>query len=543
MYKRIVTYHSVIFSTLLVFLMSSSLVLGGESSAGKSASYNIHDIRTDITNDSLTIKISGNTAPAYTTHEQFEPFRLIIDIAEVTFDKKLNIDQLIPENQFVKLHTTILKGQSPVITQFEFQLKEHYQYKVEREDSNIIVRISPSPSDTGSQAEGKTKGSVSAPASGQQSSANSAAGMKSKTKGQDSSPENSSPSDATLDELIGSSVAALEKKQKKTSNAGQVVDPIANMEDAFSQSGYKKQRISVDFYKIDIHNVFRLFRQVSDVNIVVDEAVKGSVTIALNNVPWDFALDIILNLADLKKEERFNTLVIYPKKKDVEWPSNAMDNLSIKADKEVIQQEALIVQQVTHQSKEILESKELITKAQLKEKNSDFQEAADMYEQAFKLWPTNDRISNKLAALYLVNLRVNAKAVYYARESLKIKRDNKNAALYAAIGLANMQRIPEAVEYFNQSVSGSPPLKEALISYAAFNENYGRPEAALKLLDKYNEISGETLDTMLAKARIFDKMGNSAKALAQYRSILSSGFQLRPDLKEYIQGRLSSGKF
>ena len=286
-----------------------------------------------------------------------------------------------------------------------------------------------------------------------------------------------------------------------------------------------------------------MFRQVSDENIIVDEGVKGSITIALNDVPWDFALDIICNLADLKKEERLNTIVIYPKKKEVEWPASPIDNLSIKTDKNVIQQEALIVQQTSTQPKEITQAKELIVKAQAKEKTEDFQDAVGLYEQAYTLWPTNERLSNKLAVLYLANLHMNAKALFYAQKSLKAKHGNDSAALYAAIASANMERLPEAMEYFNQSVSGAPPLKEALISYAAFNENFGKPEAALKLLDKYNANYGETLETMLSKARIYDKMGNSAKAMSQYNAILSSGYQIPPDLKQYIEGRLKAGNF
>jgi type IV pilus assembly protein PilQ len=553
MYKRLVTYHFVIFSALCVLLVFHSKAFCAEPSAPKNASYIIQDIRADITNDSITIRITGNTAPAYTTHEQFEPFRLIMDIAEAAFDTKVNVDKLIPDNQVVKLNTTILKGQSPAITQFVFQIKENYQYKVEREINTLIVQIFPATSGKGSAAGVKPNGSTPDAAIGEQIPPNEQQGgrtdlindkTKAGTKVQNASNKSNTASDATLDDLIGSSVAALEKKQKKTSDsAAQALDQYANLEDSFSQSGYKKQRISVDFYKIDIHNVFRLFRQVSDVNIVVDEAVKGTVTIALNDVPWDFALDIILNLADLKKEERFNTLVIYPKKKEVDWPNKAIDNLSIKADKEVIQQEALIVQQVTNQPKEIVQAKELILKAQAKEKKDDLEEAVGLYEQAFTLWPTNDRLSNKLAELYLVNLHMNAKAVYYAQESLKIKPNNDNAALYAAIALANMHRIPEAMEYFNQSVSASPPMKEALVSYAAFNENFGQPEAALKLLDKSSSIYGETLETMLAKARVYDKIGSSSKAISQYRSILASGFQIHPDLKQYIEGRLSTGNF
>jgi type IV pilus assembly protein PilQ len=522
MYKRIVTYNFVIFSALFVLLFFHSTAFCAEPSAPRGASYIIGDVRADITSNSITVKISGNTAPAYTTHEQFEPFRLVVDIADASFDKKLNIDALIPDNQFVKLSTAILNGPSPAITQFVFQLKENYQYKVERENTDLIVHIFPAAA------------TPDAPA-GEKASNDRQTGQAA------SDTHKSAASDATLDELIGSSVAALEKKQNKASASGQALDRAASLEDPFAGAGYKKQRITVDFYKIDIHNVFRLFRQISDVNIVIDEAVKGSVTIALNNVPWDFALDIICNLQGLTKEERLNTIVIYPKSKKVEWPTAPIDNLSIKADKDIIQQEALIVQQSSSQSKEITQAQELIIQARAKEKSEDFQDAAALYEQAFSLWPTNERLSNKLAVIYLVNLHLNAKAVFYAQQSLKIKPGNDNAALYAAIASANMNRLPEAMEFFTQSVSGAPPLKEALLSYAAFNENFGKPEAALKLLEKYSAHYGDTLDTMLAKARIYDKVGNSPKAIAQYRSILSSGYQIRPDLKQYIDGRLQAG--
>ncbi len=242
-------------------------------------------------------------------------------------------------------------------------------------------------------------------------------------------------------------------------------------------------------------------------NLIIDEGVKGSVTIALNNVPWDFALDIICNLSGLKKEERFNTIVIYPKSKSIKWPTSPLDSLSIKTDKKVIQQEALIVQQTLNESKEITKSKKLIKDAQRKEQAEDYEDAADLYHKAFILWPKNDRLADKLAALNLVNLHMNAKAVYYAKESLKLKPKNDYAALLAAIASANMHRLSEATEYFNRSVSGSPPLKSALLSYAAFNENFDHPEAALKLMTKYSKLYGDTLETMLAQARLYDKAG------------------------------------
>jgi type IV pilus assembly protein PilQ len=139
----------------------------------------------------------------------------------------------------------------------------------------------------------------------------------------------------------------------------------------------------------------------------------------------------------------------------------------------------------------------------------------------------------------LANLGVNPKAVYFAKESLKAEPKNAQAALYAAIGLANMNQIPEATDYFMQSISGPTPMKEALISYAAFSEQNGQGEGALKLLARYNSLYGESVDTMVSKARIYDKMGQKEKANEQYRALVASGYQLVPGLKEYIQSRLN----
>jgi type IV pilus assembly protein PilQ len=341
-------------------------------------------------------------------------------------------------------------------------------------------------------------------------------------------------SDATLDKLIDST----EQMMKEPASGTKAKDKIKSVEQDFSFSGYNKQRISVDFYKIDIHNVFRLFRQITDLNIIVDEGVQGSLTLALNDVPWDFALDIILNLMNLKKEERFNTIVIYPAKKDFVWPTRAEDNLDIKADVEVIEQEALQVEKTENLPPEVTEAKSLIDRAQQMEKSEKFEEAAELYVKAQDLWPDNIKITNRIASLYLVRLGLNAKALFYAKKSLQIDGNNTSAALYAAIASANMQNVPEAQEYFTRAISGTPPMKEALLSYAAFAENNDQNDSAVKLIDKYHESYGESVQTMVAKARLFDKLGKKDEANKEYRRLLNSGFSLRPDLKHYIEGRL-----
>ncbi|MFH1148766.1 MAG: type IV pilus secretin PilQ [Pseudomonadota bacterium] len=57
---------------------------------------------------------------------------------------------------------------------------------------------------------------------------------------------------------------------------------------------YTGQKVSLDFQSADMHNVLRLLAEVSNLNIVAGEDVAGKVTMKLNKVPWDQALDVII---------------------------------------------------------------------------------------------------------------------------------------------------------------------------------------------------------------------------------------------------------
>ena len=60
------------------------------------------------------------------------------------------------------------------------------------------------------------------------------------------------------------------------------------------QRQYSGNPISLDFQQADLRAVLRVFAEISGLNIVIDPAVKGTVDVALRDVPWDQALDIIL---------------------------------------------------------------------------------------------------------------------------------------------------------------------------------------------------------------------------------------------------------
>lgn len=89
---------------------------------------------------------------------------------------------------------------------------------------------------------------------------------------------------------------------------------------------YTGKKITLDFVDADIDNILRLFAEVSDLNIITTEEVKGTVTVRLVDVPWDQALDIVLDAKNLGMDKTGNVIRIAPYEKiqkDREAKANA----------------------------------------------------------------------------------------------------------------------------------------------------------------------------------------------------------------------------
>jgi type IV pilus assembly protein PilQ len=74
--------------------------------------------------------------------------------------------------------------------------------------------------------------------------------------------------------------------------------------------GFTGQRISLDFKDADIQNVLRVLADVSGLNIIATDDVKGKVTLHLTDVPWDQALDLVLRSNRLEKTHEGNVVRI-----------------------------------------------------------------------------------------------------------------------------------------------------------------------------------------------------------------------------------------
>ncbi len=98
--------------------------------------------------------------------------------------------------------------------------------------------------------------------------------------------------------------------------AGFVSAPLGQARGAGAVDGrprrYTGARVDIDLKDADVHNVLRILADVGHVNIVTADNVKGDVTLRLRNVPWDQALDVVLQAKSLGMVRTGNMLRVAP---------------------------------------------------------------------------------------------------------------------------------------------------------------------------------------------------------------------------------------
>jgi type IV pilus assembly protein PilQ len=75
---------------------------------------------------------------------------------------------------------------------------------------------------------------------------------------------------------------------------------------------YRGERLTLNFQDIETRAVLQLLAETSGQNIVVSDTVQGNVTLRLQNVPWDQALDIVMRTKGLDKRQEGNVIYVAP---------------------------------------------------------------------------------------------------------------------------------------------------------------------------------------------------------------------------------------
>ena len=123
--------------------------------------------------------------------------------------------------------------------------------------------------------------------------------------------------DKTAAELVAVNTHAA---MRQDAGSGSAIQPAVNlaaeqqaqMSQSKATSGpkYTGEPISVNLKDVDLKDFFRLIHEISGLNVVLDPQVHGNLTIVLDDVPWDQALDIVLKNNDLSRQLEGNVLRI-----------------------------------------------------------------------------------------------------------------------------------------------------------------------------------------------------------------------------------------
>src|SRR6202035_728397 len=90
------------------------------------------------------------------------------------------------------------------------------------------------------------------------------------------------------------------------------IKPSLKRATADEKKEYTGERLTLNFQDIDVRSVLQLLADTSGQNIVVSDSVTGNLTLRLQNVPWDQALDIVLRTKGLDKRRQDNVIIIGP---------------------------------------------------------------------------------------------------------------------------------------------------------------------------------------------------------------------------------------
>ena len=365
---------------------------------------------------------------------------------------------------------------------------------------------------------------------------------------------------AELKSSLPSSGNNTEPDETEDVTASKVSETYGDNSAAKLVSDDAKDKISVDLFKVDLHNVFRLLGQVSGKNIVVDESVKGTITLALENVPWTFVLDVIKNLKGLDSIERHNTIMIYPTGKSLEWVGDTgsatldvqIEPLLIEKEQELIidkdgipvegeQQGGIQIERIVDIQtpiEEVAKAQDLINEAAKLEKQGAIGPALKLYIEASDIWPENVSLAKKISALALGPGGQTLTSFNFAKKVLHFVPKDSEATTFAAVALARMGKTDEAKIYFERAMGTTLPSLHTLYNYAVFCESEGEYRQALRLLNNIEANYELSADAMLLRARVFEHLGQIDKAITEYRAVLQGGASIPLESQRYAKERM-----
>ncbi|MCY1392652.1 Type IV pilus biogenesis and competence protein PilQ [compost metagenome] len=92
----------------------------------------------------------------------------------------------------------------------------------------------------------------------------------------------------------------------------ELIDPTIRPQSKTDQPAYSGEKLSLNFQDIEVRSVLQLIADFTGLNLVASDTIEGNITLRLQNVPWDQALDLVLKTKGLDKRKVGNVLLVAP---------------------------------------------------------------------------------------------------------------------------------------------------------------------------------------------------------------------------------------
>jgi type IV pilus assembly protein PilQ len=311
-----------------VMLGETPALVRGQESAGASGPTAAAVIKSvAITQDTQRAAVRVEGAGHLDVHpvRMQNPERLVLDFSGA----HLNVQKTTIPGVSAPVREVRLGQFRPDVARVVIDLTGSAPYQVAHEGDAVVVYLQVQPEDANATAQaamkstaaGQTKKEAAAPATDSQTNA---AGTKTADASSSHFPlpnELTQPSSslAAVNESAQpapSEDTAQQAAQQAVQQASSAASTVAaqQVSAAPAPAGrYTGEPISVNLKDVDLKDFFRLIHEISGLNVVLDPNVKGTLTIVLDEVPWDQALDIVLINNGLDKQLNGNVLRVATK--------------------------------------------------------------------------------------------------------------------------------------------------------------------------------------------------------------------------------------
>jgi type IV pilus assembly protein PilQ len=278
--RRIPKVLTVVSLALLLLVPAGS---GAQTEPGR-----LSDVKVTSQKDSVTVFVKTSREPHYTADLVDSPTRLVVDLEDTVYAWRKT-----PLSIGVEPLKQIRGGQyRQGIARVVLDLSRTVGYAIREEPNGLAIVIPTASAAPMVVAQAAAPESANQAANGAKNGAANGAPATGAAGGPASSPTNGTTNGAVdLRSVTAKPIQIAQAPAAPTPSNGQ-------------------RLISFDFKDADVVNLLRILAAESNKNVVIGDDVKGKMSISLRNVPWDLALDTILETRGLRKIEKDNVLRI-----------------------------------------------------------------------------------------------------------------------------------------------------------------------------------------------------------------------------------------